>query len=115
MKTRFLLSMVLLAACGGNLSQGAARDLATKHSCDWYAKCGEIASGKKYATRDACEVDTRKSWNDLWPVADCDAKVRGEDLDVCLKAIDITTCGNLLDLANTVFNKCGKSQVCRGT
>ncbi len=76
--------------------------------------CGEISNGKRYATRDACEVDVRKQWNDLWPIAECDNRIRAEDLDLCLKAIDITTCGNALDFFNTVFNKCGKAQVCRG-
>lgn len=103
----------LLPACGP-MSQARARDLATARSCDWYGKCGEIGQGKKYATRDACEVDVRASWNNYWPAADCDGKIRGEDLDVCLQAIELTDCNNAFDFLNTVLNKCGKSNVCRG-
>lgn len=113
MKSRLLLLAVFAAGCGP-YSQPAARDMATARSCDWYQRCGEIGSGKRFATRDDCEVDVRKNWNDLWPVSECDGKIRGEDLDRCLQAIDLTSCNNALDFFNTVFNKCSKSNVCRG-
>lgn len=103
-----------LAGCGGNFSQPAARDVATKHSCDWYQKCGEISSGKTYATRDACEVDIRKYWDGAWPLAACDGKITPTDLDVCLKGIDSTVCGNGFDYLNTLLNKCSRTQVCKG-
>src|SRR5687767_7514769 len=103
----------LAASCGGPYTQAQARDMATDRSCDWYAKCGEIGAGKKYGDRDQCEVDVRSGWNDMWPVADCDKRIAPEDLDLCLKAIDITQCGNSFDFFNTVFNKCSKAEVCK--
>ena len=105
---------LVLAGCGGPYSQTRARDLATIHSCDWYAHCNEIGPGKTYQTRDECEVKVRASWTDAWPAAECDNKIRPDDLDICLKAIDITSCGNFLDLYNTLANKCSKAQVCKG-
>ena len=106
---------VLLAACSGTWSQAAARDAATEKSCDFYTRCGEVQSGKKYPTRDDCEIDVRAYWNNAWPAAECDNKIRNEDMDVCLKAIEITECGNSMDFFNTVFNKCSRSSVCKGT
>ena len=109
-----LVLMLALAGCGGPLSQPAARDLAVVHTCDWVAKCGEIGSGKTYATRDSCDVGQRSEWNNRWSLAKCDGKIQPSDLDVCLKAIDSTVCGNGLDLLNTLFNKCSEAQVCKG-
>jgi hypothetical protein len=108
-----IIALCALASCGPP-SREQARDMATTRSCDWYASCGEIGSGKRYETRDACEVDVRSSWNNLWPTADCNGKIDGDALDVCLKAIDITDCANGFDFFNTVFNKCGKDKVCPG-
>ncbi len=113
--TVLALLTLLLAGCGGPLSQQAARDAATAHACDWYQKCGEIASGKTYATRDACEVKERSDWDTRLPLAKCDGKVIPSDLDLCLKAIDSTLCGNVLDVLNTLLNKCSAAQVCKGT
>ncbi len=114
-KPNLLGVLWVLAGCGGPLSQAAARDAAARHMCDWYQKCGEVGSGKTYATRDACDVKERSNWDSQFPLAKCDGKVIASDLDVCLKAIDSTVCGNGLDLLNTVFNKCNQAQVCKGT
>ena len=107
--------ILALTGCGGPLSQPAARDAAASHSCDWFNKCGEIGSGKSYATRDACDVNQRSDWNSRWTLAKCDGKVLPSDLDLCLKGIDSTVCGNAFDLFNTVFNKCSQTNVCKGT
>lgn len=103
----------LIVGCGGTQSQVAARDAATRRACDWYQTCGEIGQGEKYPTRDACEVDVRDGWNDHWPAADCD-KIQSDDLDICLKAIDIAECGNSADIFFTVVGKCSKENVCNG-
>ncbi|MBS1151971.1 MAG: hypothetical protein H6Q89_3669 [Myxococcaceae bacterium] len=114
MRRALLCVLLALAGCGGPLSQPAARDLATARSCDWVAKCGEIGSGKSYASRDACEVGQRNDWNNRWSVGKCDGKVIPSDLDLGLKAIDSTSCGNALDILNTVYNKCSEANVCKG-
>jgi hypothetical protein len=111
-----LATLTLLATgCGGNYTQEDALDEVTPASCDWYEKCGEIGDGKQYATQGTCETEVRAQWNGLWPFGECNERIRSEDLDACLAAIEITSCGNGLDFFNTVFNKCGKAQVCRGS
>ncbi len=114
MKRASLVALLALAGCGGPLSQPAARDMATVHACDWFEKCGDIGSGKSYATRDSCDVGQRADWNNRWPLSKCDGKVVPSDLDVCLRAIDSTVCANALDVLNTVLNKCSTAQVCKG-
>jgi hypothetical protein len=106
--------VVVGAGCGGNLGQADARDQATKASCDWYDKCGEIGSGKRFATRDDCEVDVRAGWNSAWPYQECNDRIPRDKLDVCISAIKITTCGNGFDIWNTLVVKCGKAEVCSG-
>jgi hypothetical protein len=114
MRLRGLLFALVLAGCGGPLSQPAARDLAASRSCEWFNKCGEVGSGKTYASMDSCVVEQRSDWNGYWPLAQCDGKILPADLDVCLKAIDSTICNNGFDRLNTLFNKCSKTQVCKG-
>ena len=106
---------LVLAGCGGPLSQPAARDIMAARVCAWYDKCGNIGSGKTYATKDSCEVGERSDWDGYWPLATCDAKILPSDLDLCLKAVDATLCNNAFDQLNTIVNKCSKTQVCKGT
>lgn len=107
-------TLVLVAGCGGNYSQAEARDQATKATCDWYDRCGEIGSGMTYATRDDCEVDNRARWNSYWPYEDCNNRIPPEELDQCTAAIKATECGNGWDIANTFLNKCPPADVCSG-
>jgi hypothetical protein len=109
----FVLVALGVISCGPP-SQPQARDAATAKSCDWYARCDEIGAGKQYETRDACEIEVRNFWNNTWALADCDSKIDSEALDICLKSIEITQCGNGLDFLNTILNKCGKASVCAG-
>jgi hypothetical protein len=111
-----LTTLALLATgCFGNYTQADALEKVTPALCDWYEKCGEISEGKKYANVRACESEVRSQWNGLWPFNECDERIRPDDLDTCLGAIEVTSCDNGLDLFNTVFNKCGKAQVCQGS
>lgn len=116
MNRTLLPALLLLAAtgCSGTWSQQAARDAATQKSCDYYARCGEIQRGARYNTREDCEIEVRAYWNNAWPAEDCDNKIRNEDMDVCLRAIENTQCDNAGDFFNTLFNKCSRSNVCKG-
>lgn len=105
---------VTLTGCSGTWPQDAARDAATEKTCDYYARCGQIQEGERYKDRDDCEIAQRAYWNDAWPDEQCDNKIRNEDMDTCLKAIEITDCNNGLDFLNTIVNKCGRDKVCQG-
>lgn len=96
----------------GGDSRQSARQQATTASCDSYARCEAIGSGKKYATLDDCQVKNEAYWNDAWPVAECDNKINSANLEICLGAIRSVECGNGLDLLNVIVNKCPKEKVC---
>jgi hypothetical protein len=103
-----------VSCSGDDHSQAGARDLATSHSCDYYARCGNIGAGQTYATRDDCDVMVRAFWNGQWPSTDCDGKIATSALNICIAAIDSTLCSNGLDVLNTVAVKCAKADVCGG-
>jgi hypothetical protein len=108
------VTLGVAAGCGSDHSQASARDAVTDASCDWYMRCGEIGSGKAYATRDNCDVQVRANWDTAWPAEACDGKINSEQLNICLEAIGLTECGNGLDVANTLVNKCPQTKICSG-
>jgi hypothetical protein len=103
-----------LPGCGSGSSQADARDRATAASCDWLAMCDQIGAGKKYETRDMCDVQVRASWDSAWPVATCEGKIDENQLEICLAAIKITDCKNVVDVYNTLANKCPAAKICSG-
>jgi hypothetical protein len=104
-----ILALLAVVSCGPP-SRESARDSTVARACNRYQQCGEIATGKTYATRDECEVKQRSFWESAWPAASCDGKINATNLDTCWKAIDIA-CADPLDLLN-VLQKCDKSKVC---
>ena len=109
-----LLTLTLLAGCGGNLTQQEARERAVEATCDRAERCGEIGENDEYTDRDDCEVQASAFWNELWPKASCDENIREEDLDTCVRAIQDTQCNNPGDLLNTLGNRCSRELVCAG-
>ena len=83
-------------------------------TCDRYEACGQIGSGKKYTTKDECHNQEVSNWDGRWPSADCDKRINGDNLDICLNAVKGTDCNNIIDQINTAYNKCAKSDVCKG-
>lgn len=113
------VGMMGLVACGGTVAgitqkQSDAVSAAVKATCDWYASCGEIASGKKYADRSTCESTETDQWNGRWAVADCDGKINSSSLSACTDAIGKITCGDSIDVFTTVNDQCAESKVCSG-
>jgi hypothetical protein len=106
-------SVVAGATCGGVTdSRAAARDKATKATCDRYQTCGLIGSeaGKAYVTYDSCATDWKANWERAWPVATCMA-IDQPMLNVCLSAIAATDCMNFLDFLSTL-GKCQSQDIC---
>ena len=110
--------MAGLVGCGGSTvadvtkKQSDAVNAAAASTCSRYKDCNEIASGKMYTTADECTTAEKGKWNDRWTVSDCDGKVNGSNLQVCLDAIAQTACGTVLPV--DAITKCQKSDVCNG-
>jgi hypothetical protein len=108
-----------LFGCGSTIAditnkQSDAVNAVADSTCDRYDACGEIASGKKYTTREECIAAEKGNWNGRWPVAECDNRINGDKLRFCLDAIEATSCTNVFDQINTAYAKCPQSDVCSG-
>lgn len=122
MKMNALMMVVGVAGlfgCGGTIADVTGRQVDAVNevavaTCDRYRDCGEIASGKKYTTYEDCKNTEVSNWNSKWPTADCDKRINGTNLKTCISAVEGTSCTNVLDQINTAYNKCAKSDVCKG-
>jgi len=118
--TSRLIALLALAAgvagCGKVTDERiVARDRATTASCDYFMRCNQIgsAAGAAFPDRDSCDVQVRSFWESSWPSADCQGKIRQDQLDVCISAINGTQCGNGINFLTTL-GTCGKANVCTG-
>jgi hypothetical protein len=102
-------ALVFLSGCGWSLD--AAREQAARKACHSFQRCGQIGDGKTYPSYDECLTRQRTSWLDAWPSSLCDGKMNSAAVDVCLGAIDNTTCNSFIDLLATL-EKCDKKNVC---
>ena len=122
-----LRAMALAAVFGGGLLLGArgcggvtdtraaARDAATKATCDRYMTCGHIgATNATYPDYASCQIAWQAMWDSNWPAADCAGKINQANLNVCVARITSTSCTNIIDILNTEFVVCGKATVCPG-
>ncbi|MET0406328.1 MAG: DUF6184 family natural product biosynthesis lipoprotein [Cystobacter sp.] len=113
--------VVGLIGCGGSTVPGITQrqadavNSAAISTCDRYEECEGFGTDKKYPTRDACISKEKDNWNGRWSVTDCDNRINKDKLQVCLDALESTSCQNILDQANTVFAKCPQSDVCSGS
>ncbi len=115
LKLRVLACLVPLSltavSCGAvGTSRETARDQATSVSCDRLNMCGKIGPGGTYTSADMCQIMQKSFWEGAWPAADCDGKIDGSNLNVCLNSISATDCAGL-DVLLTL-GKCGKVKVC---
>lgn len=117
-----MASSVLIALCSLNFvaceddtSQPNARDRAVDAACARFEQCGAIRpSGGSYVSNESCRIDQARIWEGQWPPGECDGRIDGTQLDLCINAIDAAECGEALDILNIVFNKCPKSKICAG-
>jgi hypothetical protein len=99
--------------CGGvKTSRADAREKATQRTCDRYDKCKAIGPGLMYENREACEIAWEAYWENAWPIADCEGRIDGDALNVCLSRINGTMC-EVLDVFKTL-DICAKKNVCVG-
>lgn len=109
-----VLGVLVLASCGGDTSRASARDQVTQARCNWAAGCGDVGAGKTYSSMDNCLVQVRANWDAYWPASDCDGKIKGSQLDLCLQAIPLVACGDVADLATSLAVNCSKAKICSG-
>jgi hypothetical protein len=108
-----LAALVALAACSSGTSRESARDQATTLTCQQFAACMEIGTGKTYPTQSDCEIQWQGNWDKAWPAADCEGKIDQGAFETCLARIRGTTC-NAFDLLATLA-VCSKANVCHAT
>jgi hypothetical protein len=106
-------------ACSGSDSpqgtppdQGSARNSAAAASCDKAAACNAIGAGRVYESRDQCDVRQKATWDALWDAKTCDGHIDPAQYSLCISSIYASECGNGLDLANVLLNKCPANKVC---
>lgn len=109
--TRIALLTLCFIALTGCLSVESARESAANQVCDFQNRCGEIGAGKSYANRAECMTQERANWMDAWPTSRCEKALDADKLDLCLKAWQSTSCGNLFDTLST-YGKCSAGEVC---
>ncbi|MFT3714329.1 MAG: DUF6184 family natural product biosynthesis lipoprotein [Archangium sp.] len=103
-----LAGSLVLSSC---VSVVDAREGGAQRSCRFEDKCGNVGSGKNYASFEECLTDKRSDFLDLWPTDRCDGKINPQALDTCFKAVDNTRCNDFIDAIATI-NKCGSGSVC---
>jgi len=108
-----LVTAALAAGCGQVTDERVgARDQVTKASCDYYQRCGQIGSGLMYADRESCDTQVRGLWDGAWPVGACQ-KIRQDQLNICVSAINGTQCNNVVNFFTTL-GTCSQANVCAG-
>lgn len=113
-------ALAVLSGCGDSTladitdRQADAVNAAVDTTCDRYEFCQQVGEGKTYANREACENEQRLAWDGRWPADECNGRINGDKLQVCLSAIEGTSCDNFFDQLNTVYGKCPKNEVCSG-
>jgi len=115
MRLNFLLiplAALALSACGTMSLEGAI-DRAADAACDKADACGEIGQGLTYASRNACMIDYRATFQNQWTPGRCEENINQDGFDQCVNRIEIMQCGNILDMANVLLN-CGANSVCGG-
>jgi len=102
------------AGCGGVTdARVAARNRASKATCDKSQMCGVIGPGLEYEDYPSCISEVNGNIDgQIWPASQCQ-DIRQDMLDVCISAINGTQCGNLIDLLITL-GTCSAANVCKG-
>jgi hypothetical protein len=110
MNRTLALSCGLLVFCAC-ISVEGAREGGAQRACKFDERCGNIGSGKTYASMEECMTKRRADFLGYWPTDRCEGRINGETLNVCYQAIENTQCDNFVDYLATL-SKCESSDVC---
>jgi hypothetical protein len=108
-----LALLVGAAGCGGVTdARVAARNRASKATCDKAQMCGTIGPGLDYEDYPSCISEMNGNIDgQIWPASQCQ-DIKQDMLDVCINAISGTQCGNVIDLLITL-GTCSAANVCK--
>ena len=109
--TRTLIFAFGFLALTGCVSVVDAREGGAQRNCRFEDRCGNVGSGKRFASYEECLTSKRAFFQDAWPTDRCDGRINGETLNVCYTAIENTQCNNLVDFIATI-SKCESGDVC---
>jgi hypothetical protein len=98
------------ASASGHRATSAVNDIVNAR-CDLEQRCSNIASGKKYDSRDMCESKLQGSTADDLNMKDCPHGVDQGKLSKCLSDIKAESCGNPFDSLSR-WNACRTGQIC---
>lgn len=102
------LGLLALSSCTSVVD---AREQGAQRWCRFEDRCGNVGSGRQYASMADCLTATRADFLRLLPTDKCDGRINAQALGVCLTAIDNTQCDNFFDEAAT-YLKCGDDDIC---
>jgi Family of unknown function (DUF6184) len=97
-------------AYGSQNAKSAVNDIVNAR-CDLEQRCSNIASGKKYDSRDMCESKLQGATADDLNTKDCPHGVDQGKLSTCLSDIKAESCGNPFDSLSR-WNACRTGQIC---
>lgn len=96
-----LLGPALMWGGCGEPSREEARDDIAQVRCDRFEECGQIGSGERFSSMDACVVDQTREFDMRWPAARCSSghlnEARYED---CLKRASTLACDGAIAIAD---------------
>jgi len=127
-KSRLLPALAMLAigtigfmfghGCGSVTNdRDDAINRATTATCNRYQACGLIgaAATASFATVGDCQAQWKAKFTAQWTPAQCQGRIDQPMLDVCVEAINGTSCTNFLDVLTTFYVKCGAAPICGAT
>ncbi len=117
------LAVLAMGTVGGLFGYGCgtvtndrddAINRATTATCMRYQACGLIGSAAtaSFTTVGDCQAQWKAKFTTQWTPAQCQGHIDQPMLNVCLEAINGTSCTNVLDVLTTFYVKCGASPVC---
>lgn len=82
--------------------------------CEHEARCGNVGTGKRYESTDACRTVVRNDYARDLNAADCPAGIDRQELSECVQAVRDESCGNPIEAIGRIA-ACRTSDMCQAT
>ncbi len=90
----------------------SASEAIAQARCDREQRCGNIAPGKDYGSRDACVAAIRSEWKDELNVFECPGGIETSELEECLEEVRNEDCQNPFDTLGRIV-ACRSGDICK--